>query len=292
MSILRNLIALTAITIFSSCAKENIDPLLQDSTRYENVYTESKSSFSLPDEYGKNTYFLIGYGYDAKENIIHIKNGIRALIVNPENLEKAKERTSVSNLDQRIEVIKEKITKQEVFTLLSLNAAFKQPWHTSSTSIKLDEILPDKENYLLKTGVRRKLYTIDKISGDDLGTDFLSDIDANTPAEIVQKYGTHIIQSCTKGGYAFHIRYITDKQTIQDVVNQTWQAYTFISGGDISKMASTFEYAPFNWINSVNDNNQQFVDFGDKALKPIYDLLADEEKKTALKNYITAYLEY
>ncbi|WET71651.1 hypothetical protein [Sphingobacterium sp.] len=123
--------------------------------------------------------------------------------------------------------------------------------------------------------------------------DFINFIQNNSPELIVKKYGTHLILSCTKGASVNLIKYLDKKTVLEDKVIKDWKIVAFVSGAnlrlfDMHPIKNTIDVSA--WLNSLTEENGDFITFGRDQPIPIYDLILDKDKKLELKNYIDTYL--
>jgi hypothetical protein len=161
-----------------------------------------------------------------------------------------------------------------------------------------------------------------------LTTEFKADVLSQSPSDIVAHYGTHIITDLVTGG-KFVALYrartsSTDRKSAASAGLSVAIKKLFdldISGGTNSSLSATntdqllYYYAvggyssiPLvgevalgstvpntiqigNWQKSVTADNSVLIDFGSSdSLMPIYDLIPDAAKATAVKAYVTQYL--
>ncbi len=155
---------------------------------------------------------------------------------------------------------------------------------------------------------------------------FTSDIQLLPAAELVKKYGTHVLSNVLLGA-KFHVVYQAETQAANrkaalqagfsvamnkvfglfpgslDLV--TAAVYKTIAspkvvyhaiGGDLSKLSENKTVKPtrvdmVNWSHSNTEEGALFIDIGDDGLIPLYELVTDTAKKQALKSYMDTYLE-
>ncbi len=162
--------------------------------------------------------------------------------------------------------------------------------------------------------------------GDYLTSEFIQDLQTKTPQQIVQDYGTHVTLDIYTGakmdlmfqsettnqdreraarigvkvgvGSIFDINVTNDVNTTESNKNYSRKLSYRTRGGDPSKglvgEVNLEQTNPkiniSNWQNSSTPSNSVLVDFGNKGLILIYDLVKDPTKKAQLKSYVDQYL--
>lgn len=160
-----------------------------------------------------------------------------------------------------------------------------------------------------------------------LTASFLQDVQNLQPADLVKKYGTHILTGVVLGakfkavyqaetsatannrtaaanaGFSRAIDSVfkvftgnLDSLSYADLRAVTHSKIAFeIIGGDLSKVSSNYTLAiPRVYIQdwwATSSTNSLFVDLPDNALIDITDLIENATKKEAVKNYIITYLK-
>ncbi len=180
-------------------------------------------------------------------------------------------------------------------------------------------------NLTIKQKRLRLNATVDAL-GDYLTPEFMQDLQAKTPQQIVNDYGTHVALDIYTGAkmdvlfqsettsqsrdYAarvgiklgmkdiFDIDVTNDVNTASSSQNYSKKLSYKTRGGDPSKGLvgdlnldqSNPKINISNWQNSSTPNNSVLVDFGSNGLVIIYDLVKDPVKKAQLKAYVDQYL--
>jgi hypothetical protein len=159
---------------------------------------------------------------------------------------------------------------------------------------------------------------------------FAADVQSQSPAYIVQHYGTHVMFDCILGGkleivYRAETRNSNRKdaasigvnigvlKTVNLNSNLTYnsasetknfnQSLSYIThGGDASRsIVKTISYnnaadtsatlTISDWQNSITPGNSELIDLGKYSAYPIWDFIADPTKAAAVKDYITQYIQ-
>lgn len=123
--------------------------------------------------------------------------------------------------------------------------------------------------------------------------DFINFIQNNSPELIVKKYGTHVILSCSKGASVNLIKYLDKKTVLKDKIIKDWKIIAFVSGADLRLFGFNPTKNIINvsaWLDSLTEENGDFIDFNREQPMPIYKLIPDKDKKLELMNDIDTYL--
>lgn len=173
---------------------------------------------------------------------------------------------------------------------------------------------------------RLRFNALPDMLGDYLTSEFIQDLQTKTPQQIVQDYGTHVTLDIYTGakmdlmfqsettnqdreraarigvkvgvGSIFDINVTNDVNTTESNKNYSRKLSYRTRGGDPSKglvgEVNLEQTNPkiniSNWQNSSTPSNSVLVDFGNKGLILIYDLVKDPTKKAQLKSYVDQYL--
>jgi len=161
-----------------------------------------------------------------------------------------------------------------------------------------------------------------------LTPEFISDLSTNTAEQIVESYGPYVVTDVYTGGKltmlfqsetrnsdrtqaarigikvgvdaVFDLEVDGARDVNTSAANQNFSkklSYNTLGGdptkelrGEINLDNSTPKISVTNWQNSVTPENSVLVDFGPKGLIPIYELVADATKKSALKAAVDKYV--
>ncbi|WP_294302542.1 MAC/perforin domain-containing protein [uncultured Chryseobacterium sp.] len=173
---------------------------------------------------------------------------------------------------------------------------------------------------------RLRFNALPDMLGDYLTSEFIQDLQTKTPQQIVQDYGTHVTVDIYTGakmdlmfqsettnqdreraarigvkvgvGSIFDINVTNDVNTTESNKNYSRKLSYRTRGGDPSKglvgevnlEQTNPKINVSNWQNSSTPSNSVLVDFGNKGLILIYDLVKDPTKKAQLKSYVDQYL--
>lgn len=160
-----------------------------------------------------------------------------------------------------------------------------------------------------------------------LNPNFLADIQNETPQYIVKTYGTHVLGDITLGaklqvtyrsetsntnrekaseagvdvsvGKIFSINTGFNHSETETASNFSQSLHYKTIGGDPSKSliatvpvgTNVPKVSIADWQASSTLANAEMIDFNPEALIPLYELVTDVAKQTALKNYIEQYLK-
>lgn len=176
---------------------------------------------------------------------------------------------------------------------------------------------------------RYRLNASNELLQSYLTPEFTADLASKTAAQIIKDYGPYVMTDVYTGGkmemvfqsetrnqnrsQAARIGIKVGANAIFDIevdgasdVNTSTSsqnfskklAYSTIGGdptkelrGEINLDASASKITITNWQNSVTPENSVLVDFGRDGLVPIYELVADANKRNALKTEFDNYLE-
>ena len=160
-----------------------------------------------------------------------------------------------------------------------------------------------------------------------LNPTFLADLQAYTPQNLVNKYGTHVMVDIILGG-KLDVMYqgLTNNSNrlsagtsaisygVKDIFNMTADQYTTraesstnslqtlhyktiggdaaksLTPGDIVLGSATQTINIANWQSSITVANSQLIDFNTNSLIPIYEFISDPTKKAQIKAYVDQYL--
>lgn len=183
--------------------------------------------------------------------------------------------------------------------------------------------------YYSAVGVRMRMKIVDDFNNllnSYVTSDFSQDINTLSPAELVKKYGTHVLRTVQIGS-----RFITVYQAEAPVANRkiisstglryamkttfglatgeldpidlvalnankSATIYYYAVGGDQSKLKVNIVnnktiINPSDWFGSTTEEKARFIGTTENGLIPLYDLITDVNKKAIIKSYITKYIK-
>jgi len=292
---------ITLALFMASCSKDKIEDLPPEKTEETkennnetivNNYVISKTDVGLKNKNIQPTsFYLLGYGYDAKENTIHVINDLRQKVVNMESL--SIERYDIFNTRRNEYHFASGLTKEKALSMLRLtntkttnstynNFDFQKNLPENNISITR-QIAKVKTLRLYKSGLKAVNYT----------ADFNTAILNLTPKEIVEKFGTHIISDFYQGFFYTFINFIDTENKTNNTITRNWKGLIYAAGSDISKIVINDDVLDLGeFLKNYAEENSQFVGFSDLNEQiPLYELVAKGEKREALKQYIEEYLK-
>ena len=287
----------TIITLLFSCKKSDHELKIKNEEDLElvNSSTFDKIEMKVSQEIKAEPYFLVGYGYYAKENLLFVNKGLRAKILDTEKLKQSSYifRTTGSTGGG---TFIEDISKERLLRNLRLKFDFDGEQLTTTESDALARIPSDQTVQLTNYYSERFQYSAIFSAAEESkfqNQNFIDFVQNNSPELIIKKYGTHVILSCSKGASVNLIKYLDKKTVLEDKVIKDWKILAFVSGADLR----LFDMHPIKnnidvsgWLNTLTEENGDFVSFDRYTPLPIYDLISNKDKKIELKNYIDAYL--
>ncbi len=289
------LTACITFTLFS-CKKSDSELAIKNEEDLQIVEysTFEKIEMKVNQEIKAEPYFMVGYGYDAKENLLFVSKGLRAKILDTEKLKQSSYifRTTSTSGGGRIS---EDIAKEELLRSLKLNFDVdNEPLATTETNLLTN--IPEENIQLTNYYTVGFQYTTVHIAAEDQtfhNQEFKNFVAMNSPADIVKKYGTHLILSCSKGASVNLVKYVEKKTVLEDKLVKDWKILAFVSGADLK----LFDFHPVKntidvntWLDSLTEENGDFIAFDRYAPIPIYNIISDKNKSQELKNYIESYL--
>lgn len=313
---------------FSSCKKSDLVE--------EKSLTNNHNNFAFA---GDKKYDVLGYGYDITGRVANSSSSrlqvldIEKFVLqdpasfNPNNhVDEFFEYTFGENAENYARELNQKYTstlnitkilfKGELISNFNSNNTFssKYAYATASKVIKQKSM---------------KLYASTSNLRDNYLTDkFKSDIAILSPAELVARYGTHVLTDITLGA-KFEVSYKTQttssnrKEAVKAgvVISGLWKTFSLSAeieakkeegysnfdqtlyyrsvGGDgtgsiIGNLAldkSTITLSIANWQSSCKPEFAVLINIGNDGLIPLQDMIADPVKSEAVRVYISQYLE-
>lgn len=286
---------IVAVLLFSCGKSQLTEPHIdEEDLPHIDTATFNIISFSLPQEIQQEPYFLIGYGYDAKENLLVVSNGLREKILDTDELDK-KSYLIKSRYANGFSGYYENYSKEIVLSKLVLHNNFSNKASFSSETDILKN-LPESNITLNNISTITHMYDVMfyRPETEFLNKEYIDYVENHTPAEIVKKYGTHLIISCSRGASVNNIKYIQNKKVLKDKIINEWNSYLFATGADLSKLKINSIKNSIDisiWLETLTEENGDFVDFGRDEPIPIYETISNKQKQTEVKNYIEEYVK-
>lgn len=329
---------LTALAIFASCKKSTVSnpetPAPETIKEMNIAVTELNPSSAVAVQQGTPGYNFIGYGYDITGKYADVSS-VKAQAINtlayaaayPNDIDVSHSTSGGFNCMYAKNA-------EDYSSKLSMNLSasngmnlFKE---TITSAFPGQDVISDKYIYAqyeyAMTWKTVRTYWGDHSLQNYLTTQFTNDVQTLTAADLVKKYGTHVL-SQIKIGQKFDV-YFQAKSTGNDTLHSSIVGLTYtlkkafglptgyldllkanevnaISepklvyesvGGDPSKITKTItskgtQIDFFDWLPTCTENTAFFIDILPNGLTPLYDLIADPTKKAEVKGYITSYLE-
>ncbi|WP_313187642.1 hypothetical protein [Sphingobacterium siyangense] len=295
MNLKHLLLTTTFICLLFSCKKSDSELTIKNEEDLELVDSSTFETIAMrvSPEIKAEPYFMVGYGYDAKENLLFVDKGLRAKILDTDKLKQSSYifRTTSSIGGGRII---EKNDKQQLLKRLSLNFDMEQLGTTETDA--LANIPSDQDIQLTNHYTEGFQYSTISFAAEEpkfQNQDFINFVQNNSPELIVKKYGTHVILSCSKGASVNLIKYLDKKTVLKDKIIKDWKIIAFVSGADLRLFGFNPTKNIINvsaWLDSLTEENGDFIDFNREQPMPIYKLIPDKDKKLELMNYIDTYL--
>lgn len=296
---LKHLFLTTAIVaIIFSCKKSDPEPTIKNEEDLEVVNSTSfeKIEMKVSQEIKAEPYFMVGYGYDAKENLLFVNKGLRAKILDTKKLSEADKISKMKGASSGGTFI-EDLSKSRLLHNLMLNSNFNMEKLTTTETEVLSNIPESDRDIQLKhyytDNFYYRTYQSEAENPEFQHEEFVNFVKTNSPADIVKKYGTHLILTCSKWASVKLIKYLHKKTELEDKVLKDWKTLAFVLGGDLSQ----FNFDPITnnidvgaWLGTTTEQNGDFISFGSDSPIPLYELISDKSKKFELKNYIDNYL--
>ncbi|WP_286858017.1 MULTISPECIES: hypothetical protein [Sphingobacterium] len=297
MNLKHLLLTTVIITTTFSCKKSDPDPAIKNEEDLEivNSTTFEKIEMKVSQEIKAEPYFMVGYGYDAKENLLFVNKGLRGKILDTEKLKQSSSIFRTTSTSGGGGVL-EDITKEQLLKKLELKFDFDGEQLATTETDALTNIPSDQKIQLTNYYTVGFQYNTHEFAAENpkfQNQEFINFVKNNTPEQILKKYGTHLILSCSKGASVNFAKYLDKKTILEDKVIKNWKIIAFVSGADFR----LFDFHPIKntiditaWLTSLTEENGEFVDFDRYRPIPIYELISDKSKKLELKNYIDNYL--
>ncbi|MDM1294735.1 hypothetical protein HX021_10595 [Sphingobacterium sp. N143] len=266
-------LTIAIITTLFFCKKSDSEPIIKNEEDLEivNSTTFEKIEMKVSEEIKTEQFFVVGYGYDAKENLLFVNKGLRGKILDTKKMDQSREIYRQSMSSGGGEVL-EDISKDLLIRSLGLRLGFI-PEKFGTTETEIIANIPESglniqllhfyaENFFYRT------YDFIAKNASFQQEEFINFVKTNSPIAIVKKYGTHLILSCSKGASVKLIKYLNKKIVLEDKVLKDWKVSAFVLGGDLR----TFEFHPTKntidvsaWLKTLTEENADFIGFGTEA---------------------------
>ncbi|MDR0264344.1 MAG: hypothetical protein LBJ04_14100 [Sphingobacterium sp.] len=285
----------TIISLLFSCKKSDSELKIKNEEDLEVVDSSTFEVVAMTVNLGikAEPYFMVGYGYDAKENLLFVNKGLRTKILDTDKLRQSSYIFRTTSSMGGGGII-EKNDKQQLLRRLSLNFDMEELATTETDALAN---IPSDQNIQLTTHYTEGFqYSTISFAAEEpkfQNQEFINFVQNNSPELIVKKYGTHVILSCSKGASVNLIKYLDKKTVLEDKVIKDWKIVAFASGADLR----LFGFHPIKntinvgaWLDSLTEENGDFISFNREKPMPIYKLIPDKDERLELKNYIDTYL--
>lgn len=149
---LKHLFLTTAIiAIIFSCKKSDPEPTIKNEEDLEVVNSTSfeKIEMKVSQEIKAEPYFMVGYGYDAKENLLFVNKGLRAKILDTKKLSEADKISKMKGASSGGTFI-EDLSKSRLLHNLMLNSNFNMEKLTTTETEVLSNIPESDRDIQLK----------------------------------------------------------------------------------------------------------------------------------------------
>lgn len=331
----KTILALALVAALGAC-KKSTEPNPQKEQKLPTDIQVGISYGNLQKEQnqqGNATYNFIGFGYDVTDQY-NSANSVRAEVVNMSSF--------TANQAKRINTMRGTEMYWEDFSgedgadlarqlanQVEETKGLKVFKNTVSQAFPQSNPFDGKYVYAYYANVFKRMSMAIIRDYDDILTNYLSngfsqDLNTLSAADLVKKYGTHMLRGVALGsrlkvvyraeapqgnrkktsmmGLRYAMKNIfglsTSDADAVDLValnaNSAAKVYVDATGGDVSKIvAITVNKKELinmtNWRNSVTDENIKFI--GSHGLIPLDELITDAGKKAAVKAYITKYIQ-
>lgn len=315
---------------------EIVEPELKESIELKFVVKNLAKGNSTTDVEGYGELNFLGFGYDVTGKYSH-RSSVKEAVINtpafgqdnPSLLDVRFPRESSFKIGYGVD--------SEDFTKLLTGETADINYFKGNIIHPFPDTDPKGSEYiygLYDTYVTHKRLRIFRNPGEDrliryLTTNFQTDSKSLEPAELVKKYGTHVLLSLYTGAKLsldYQAGYVGEKDR-QNAVENSFKVglndcFALFSGtlappdsavlkdvvspiiafeaigGDPSKIIvdNTLGYNPkvkiSEWSKSVNEDNHRFIYIdGLDNLLPISELIEDAEKKQKVEVYVTDYIK-
>lgn len=316
-----------AFALVTSCKKDAISPGSEgDNVKPANDKITNSAGDGKWDLLGYG-YDLTGDYANSNSGKFSIINIERLKLENPTAVESSGAETSTTTFEvgENATDFARKITNKTTLTggvdmlfkgSIDYNFSNENKWSSKYIYGLYSQKIIKKRVYLMNNLTLLKNY---------LQPQFINDVNTLTPAELVNMYGTHILSDIRLGGkmeviYQAETNSSTrilaasagvetsftkifgvktsgtyDETLVKSNYNQTLTARTIggaseqtISGltiGADGRPSATINVS--GWSSGVTDANAELIEIN--SVIPIYDLISDPAKKSAVQNYITQY---
>lgn len=334
---MKNILLLLAIcAAFTSCKKSTENPIIYPDPVYvpDTIVTVSKiqNVTNQPDPKGNGVYSMLGFGYDITGKYEHI-SAVRGQAIDVLGL--AKDNDNNFNIGYG--------SSMEPFVVFGSNAEhfvgqFRSPGGEGKNSYlfkgTITASFPDKDSFSRKyiygnySLISRIYYAIMRYNEGYLTPEFTQDILAMSSADLVGKYGTHVLTGIEVGqklniiyqavakdkdgerttavvssNFTVALKNVfglfsgqLDKPNARDLAAVSSQKIVYDAvGGDTSTLKADprFKTTKINiteWLRSNTKENAAFIGIRQNGLVSLDQLITDPVKKAEVKTCISKYI--
>ncbi len=326
------LLVITLIVFISSCTKDsgqisngNEIP----STEIEVAILDSERAHLI--QQSDALYNFLGFGYDVTDSYSDAHSVRAAVIDMPKFVSQNPSRFDLGKSTQRYWNTTSAVNAEDFAYQLSKRLIETNGFKLFKNSLPhrfFNDDTFDKKyiygNYALISEVERIKINF-RFESIFLTPTFKQDVNILNAAELVKKYGTHVLQDI-KLGSKLSVYYQAQTASVDRInVSKTGLRYVMkkffglstgeldpvnfsllnanssakifyeATGGDVSLLEKTTINGnqfinPTNWSNSLTLANAKFIDVAENGLIPLYDFIEDSQKQGIVKDYITKYI--
>lgn len=330
------ILSLAVIAMLVSCKKKTSivvppEPEKEKLATDINVYLSGFTRFTDPAPQGNGIYNFLGYGYDVTDKYNN-EDAVRLNVVDVSSFVSANPtRFDLSRPLASYFITKTATNAEDLSSQLSndflATKGLKLFRNTVQSAFSWDSFLNRKYVYAYYSKVveQKRVKFMASASNDYLSSNFVRDLAALDPAELVRRYGTHVLQDITLGASfsvvyqasttgqdrrkisATGLRYTMNKgfglftgeldpiDLVALNANKEATIYYVATGGDLSKLNwnTNFQLPWFSindWHSSATEDKSKLVRIAEDGLVPLEDFIADAKKKAEVKTYIAQYI--
>ncbi len=314
-----------------ACKKNNEDIPKKETVLPKDIdVTVSRTLPDLPTREGDVTYNFLGYGYDVTDKYADAA-AVRVAVINVpllaiDHLSRINVSTGSSGYWSNWSGENAADLSGKLSNSLDGTKGLKVFGKTISKAFPDFNVFEKKYLYGFYSNImvqKRLRMTGDVEMTKYLTDSFVQDVNALSAAELVKKYGTHLLKDIELGARlnvvyqaetaendrqkisATGLRYAMQKvfglptgeldpiNLANLNANKSAKVHYEATGGDVTTLKSLTS-VPVNitkWYQSVTPERAKFIAVTANGLVPLYDLITDSNKKMQVKEYITKYIE-
>ncbi|RZK37055.1 MAG: hypothetical protein EOO90_26140 [Pedobacter sp.] len=328
-------LALTLLVAFASCKKNQVPEVAKAELSQDiPVGIIGFIKFTDPRPQGSAPYNFIGYGYDITDRY-NDERSVRASIIDiPAFVAIYPTRFEIDPSSKAYDVNRSAIDAEDLarklsndFTLTSGLGVFRNTIKDAFTYSSHYNPLNREYIYGYYSRViqQKRIKMNYNLNNYFLSVIFLNDVKVMSAAELVKKYGTHVLTDIRLGA-KFNVIYQAvakglDREKISGAglryainkgfgiftadldpidlsalnANQNALIYYEATGGDLSKLTmGSYIKMPFfsikDWQLTTTEDKAKFISIDKDGLISLEELIADVPKKTEVKEYIRKYI--